>query len=502
MSHWLIAPIVLPLAAAVLLLVLGRWRPAWQLPVNLAATAVLVAVCGGLLADATDGAVRVYLLGNWQAPFGIALALDRLAALMLLLTAVLALVSLLAAAPRWQARGAFFHPLFQMQLMGLAGAFLTADLFNLFVFFEVLLIASYGLLLHGGGRARLHAGLHYVTLNLVGSALFLLGVSLLYGVTGTLNMADLAVKVAQAADADLALLQAAGLLLLVVFGLKAAVLPLGLWLPTTYAAASAPVAALFAIMTKVGLYAIVRVFSLIFVGERLAVAQPVLLPLGLVTVLLASLGALSAGTLPRLAGYLTLVSAGTLLAAMGVSAPDALAAALYYLPQSTLAVAALFLLADLIGRQRGPLGGVLQAGPAVRQPLLLGGLFLLAGATLAGLPPFSGFVGKLLILRGAAGEAGGFALWTVLLLSGLTLVIALSRAGSRLFWKVSPAVPGGRHGLLALAPPVVLLAACLLLALAAAPVVRFTQAAAGQLLAPAAYVTAVLGATPVQRSGP
>ena len=500
MSHWIVTPILLPLTAALVLLGLGRWRPRAQLPVSLAATAALLAVCAGLLVHSTDDAVRVYLLGNWPAPFGIVLALDRLAALMLSLTAALALVALLAAAPRWQARGAYFHPLFQMQLMGLAGAFLTGDLFNLFVFFEVLLIASYGLLLHGGGAARLHAGVHYVTLNLVGSVLFLLALGILYGVLGTLNMADLSVRAAQVADGDLALLHVAGLLLLVVFGLKAAVLPLGLWLPTTYAAASAPVAALFAIMTKVGIYAIVRVSSLIFVGERLSVVQPLLLPLGLLTVLLASLGALAAGSLPRLAGYLTLVSAGTLLAALGLSAPDAVAAALYYLPQTTFAVAALYLLAELIARQRGPLGGTLSPGPAPRQPALLGGLFLLAGATLAGLPPFSGFVGKLLILRGVAGGQNGFALWAVLLLSGLTLVIAFSRAGSRLFWKVSPALPGGRHGVLALAPSVVLLGACLLLALAAAPVARFTQAAAGQLLAPADYVAAVLGATPVSRS--
>lgn len=501
MSHWLIAPIVLPLLATVALLALGRWRPAWQLPVNLLATAALVAISAGLLAQAGDGAVRVYLLGNWQAPFGIVLALDRLAALLLLLTTGLALAALLAAAPRWHRRGAFFHPLFQMQLMGLAGAFLTGDLFNLFVFFEVLLIASYGLLLHGGGAARLRAGLHYVTLNLVGSALFLLALGLLYGVLGTLNMADLAVKATQAADGDLALLHTAGLLLLVVFGLKAAVLPLGLWLPTTYAAVSAPVAALFAIMTKVGIYAIVRVFSLIFVGEHLAVT-PLLLALGLLTVLLASLGALAATTLARLAGYLTLMSAGTLLACFGLSTPGAMAAALYYLPQTTLAVAALFLIADLIARQRGAVGDALKPGPAVGQPALLGGLFLLAGATLAGLPPFSGFVGKLLILRGAGGGAEGFALWAVLLLSGLASVIAFSRAGSQVFWKVSPALSGPQYGALAVAPSAVLLAACVLLALAAAPVSRLAQATAAQLQAPDAYVRAVLDASPLRRGHP
>ena len=501
MNHWPIAPILLPLFTAVLLLALGRWRPAWQLPVNLLATAALLLLCVGLLGRAADGGVTAYLLGNWQAPFGIVLAMDRLAALMLVLTAVLALASLLAAAPRWHARGAYFHPLFQMQLMGLNGAFLTADLFNLFVFFEVLLIASYGLLLHGGGGQRLHASLHFVILNLVGSALFLLGVSLLYGLTGTLNMADLAVKVAQAPDADLGLLHAAGLLLLVVFGLKAAVLPLGLWLPTAYGAASAPVTALFAIMTKVGVYAMVRVFTLIFVGERLAVAATLLLPLGLATLVLASLGALGAGSLPRLAGYLTVASAGTLLAALGLPGDRALAAALYYLPQTTLAVAALFLLAELIARQRGDLAGALAGGPAVRQPALLGGLFLLAGATLAGLPPFSGFVGKLLILRSAVGEAGGFAVWAVLLLSGFSLLIAFGRAGSSLFWKVSPAQEGGRHGVLAMTPVCALLACGVLLALLAAPVVRFAEAGARQLLAPAGYIDAVLGARPVPRAG-
>lgn len=496
MTHWLIAPIVLPLATAAALLALGRRRPAWQLPVNLLATAALVAISGGLLALADDGLVQVYRLGDWPAPFGIVLALDRLAGLLLALTAGLALVALLAAAPRWHRRGAFFHPLFQVQLAGLAGAFLTGDLFNLFVFFEVLLIASYGLLLHGGGKARLHAGLHYVTLNLVGSALFLLALGLLYGALGTLNMADLAVKAAQAADADLALLHSAGLLLLVVFGLKAAVLPLGLWLPTTYGAASAPVAALFAIMTKVGIYAIVRVFTLIFVGERLALAQPLLLALGLFTVAAATLGALAAGSLARLAGYLTLVSAGTLLATLGLATAGALGAALYYLPQSTLAVAALFLLAELIARQRGALGDTLKPGPAPRQPAQLGGLFLLAAVTLAGLPPLSGFVGKLLILRSAIDQPGAAALWAVLLLSGLLLVVAFSRAGSQLFWKVSPALPGARHSALALLPAGLLLAACLALALAAAPVQRLTEATAAQLHAPAAYVQAVLGGQP------
>jgi multicomponent K+:H+ antiporter subunit D len=216
---------------------------------------------------------------------------------------------------------------------------------------------------------------------------------------------------------------------------------------------------------------------------------------------LASLGALGAGRLPRIAGYLTMASAGTLLAAVGLPGGQALAAALYYLPQTTLAVAALFLLSELIARQRGDLAAALAGGPAVRQPALLGGLFLLAGATLAGLPPFSGFVGKLLILRGAVGEAGGFAVWAVLLLSGFASLIAFSRAGSRLFWKVSPAQDGPQHGALALTPVFTLLICGVLLAVLAAPVLQFAEAGARQLLAPTSYIDAVLGARPVARAG-
>ena len=194
--HWTIVPIVLPLMTGALLVLIEQRRPGLARGLSLASTTALLLVAIALAHRAhTDGAVQAYLLGNWRAPFGIALALDRLSALMLLLTALVGAAALLYACGGDDRRGAHFHSLFQFQLMGLNGAFLTADLFNLFVFFEVLLIASYGLLLHGAGVARLRAALHYVSFNLVGSALFLIAVSLLYGLTGTLNMADLALKV-------------------------------------------------------------------------------------------------------------------------------------------------------------------------------------------------------------------------------------------------------------------------------------------------------------------
>ncbi len=263
-AHWIIMPIVLPLMVGAALILIERLRPGWVGLLSVLGVVALLAVNLGLLLKADTGQISAYLLGNWKAPFGIALALDRLSALMLVLTSVVALAALIYARAGDDQRGALFHSFFQFQLMGLNGAFLTADLFNLFVFFEVLLISSYALLQHGAGPARLKASLHYITFNLAASALFLIAVSLLYGLTGTLNMADLAVKVPQLGAENAQLVKAAALLLMVVFAVKAALLPLYFWLPDTYSAATAPAAALFAIMTKVGLYSIVRTSTLIF----------------------------------------------------------------------------------------------------------------------------------------------------------------------------------------------------------------------------------------------
>lgn len=312
MSHWLILPILLPLFAGSLLLLPLAER--WQRGLSLLAALALIPLSLLLIRTAASGDLSVYALGNWAAPFGIVLMLDRLAALMLLATAVLGSAALIYALRGDDRLGKHFHALFQFQLLGINGAFLTGDLFNLFVFFEILLIASYALLLHGGGAERVRSGLHYVILNLVGSAFFLIAVGTLYGLTGTLNMADMAQKIAMA-DAERApLLAAAGLLLLVVFALKAALLPLYFWLPRAYAAASAPVAALFAIMTKVGIYSILRVYTLVFgdaAGELANLAQAWLWPLALATLGLGAIGALAARTLQGLLAYLVVVSAGT-----------------------------------------------------------------------------------------------------------------------------------------------------------------------------------------------
>ena len=246
MSHWIehlpIVPIVLPLATAVLMLLLDERRRSLKAAINLVSTLTLLGVAIAILRSAnaptSNGSVGagVYLLGNWPAPFGIVLVGDRLSALMLVLTGILASATLLFSIARWHRAGAYFHPLFQLLLMGLNGAFLTGDLFNLFVFFELLLAASYGLVLHGSGVLRIKAGLHYIAINLAASLLFLIGVSLIYGTTGTLNMADLATRLPTIADGDRILLEAGAALFGIALLVKAGMWPLGFWLPGTYAA--------------------------------------------------------------------------------------------------------------------------------------------------------------------------------------------------------------------------------------------------------------------------
>ena len=332
MTHLAVTPIVIPAVAGMAIVLLAQRNVPRQRVLSGLAIALQFAVALLLLMRSATGEITVYSLGAWAAPFGIVVVVDRLSALMVLLTAVLAAASWLYAVTGPDSRGPNYHALFQFQLMGICGAFLTGDAFNLFVFFEVLLIASYGLLLHGGGRDRIRAGLHYVVFNLVGSALFLIGVGTIYGVTGTLNMADIARKVPGVAPDEVAILASGALVLMVVFAIKAALLPLYFWLPSAYASATAPVAALFAIMTKVGVYAILRFYTLAFgadAGALANLAQPWILPLALLTLLLGAIGALAGRRLGGLVAYLVIASVGTMLTAIGLGTADSLAAAVY-----------------------------------------------------------------------------------------------------------------------------------------------------------------------------
>jgi multicomponent K+:H+ antiporter subunit D len=443
-NHWLILPILIPAIVAPLLALAVRHDIVLARIFSVGSTVLLLVLGMFQLSVATDDITHTYALGNWPAPFGIVLVLDRLSAIMLFLTAVLSLMVLLYSINGCDQKGQHFHPLFQFQLMGLNGAFLTGDLFNLFVFFEILLIASYGLMVHGGGPARMRAGLQYVAVNLVGSSVFLFALGMIYGVTGTLNMADLAVKVPQVASGDAALLSVGAALLLIVFGIKAAMFPLQFWLPGTYSNAAGPIAALFSIMTKVGAYSIIRVFTLAFgesANQHAWFGADWLMAAAIVTTVMGFVGVVAARSLGQQASFAALGSMGTLMIAVAGFTQDCEAAAIYYLVQSTLASAALFLIVDAILIRRPGYGDALVLSPKFKHNGIIGSMFFLCVIGVSGLPPLSGFIGKLFVLDAVAQLAGWPWIWAVILVTSLLGIIGFASSGSLLFWK-SGEVPG------------------------------------------------------------
>lgn len=491
LAHLPILPIVIPLIAAALALVVGEKNLSVQRGIAAFAIAGLLA-CGVFAVVRTSaGEQFVYLLGNWRAPFGIALALDKLNTIMLMLTAFIGVA--VWSSIRTQL-GTYFVPLFMLQLMGLNGAFLTADLFNLFVFFEVLLAASYGMLLQHADRRKTNAATHYVVINLLGSALFLIAVSLLYGVTGTLNMADLSLRIRSVPPNSVALVAVAGYLLVVVFAIKAALVPLNFWLTGTYRAAVLPVAALFALMTKVGVVAIARTLTLIFpeggaINAQLSQALVVIAP---ITMLAASLGSLAARDVRTLIGWSVVGSAGMLVTALAIGSSKALSGALFYLIGSTIAAALMFLNAAALDEASARIGTA-ETRPS-RTWAWVGGLFLVGAAALAGLPPFSGFIGKVTILAGATTHPAQSWLWSSVLVAGMFSILAYARMGSRMFWKRDAAMLANSH----FAATVLLGAGLIGLTIFAAPVQRYTDQAAAELKRPQIMINNVLGKLPIQ----
>ena len=499
MSHWIIAPVVLPAVLGAFIVLTMRSDLVLQRIFGLAGTIALCAIAAALVWYSSYFPPEAYLLGDWPAPFGIVLMLDRLSAMMVALTALLALiVQLYAMGSGWDARGRHFYALMQFQLMGLCGAFLTGDLFNLFVFFEVLLIASYGLMIHGGERDRLRAGVQYVAFNLIGSTLFLFALATLYSVTGTLNIADLAEKIAVLPPGDAALLRVAAVLLVLVFAIKGALVPLHFWLPVTYANAPGPVAALFAVMTKVGAYSVIRVFNVFLPPETPSTGMlvaDILMPAALVTLVTGAVGVLAARSLARMTAFAAIASMGTLFIAIAQFSPAATTAALYYLIHSTLATAALFLIVDQVNERRGTTE-LNSALPAMPQSGLIAAVYFFAAIAIAGMPPLSGFLGKLLILEATRADAA--IVWTTILVTSLLTIVGLAAAGSTVFWKPNaseaPAQVVATDPPPAAALPLVAIGVllCLIIALTlfAGPIVTWLSATTAALEDPAAYIDA------------
>lgn len=512
-----IAPILVPLAVAAVQLLLGIRFRRFRASLSFLSCLALVAVAVMLMLSASrgEGKTLVYNVGAWPARFAIVLVVDRLSALMLLLTAVLALAVLPYALARWQRMGPHFQPLVQLLLVGYNGAFLTGDLFNLFVFFEVLLAASYGLALHGSGARRVGAGLHYIAINLTASMLFLVGVGLIFGVTGTLNMAVLAHLIPSLTGTPHALMHAGAALLALAFLIKAAIWPVCFWLPRTYSAAIPPVAALFAAMTKLGIYVILRLSLLLFGADAGATSAHFgsawLLWLGIITLAVGSIGMLGARELGKLAAYCVLVSSGTLLGAVALHSPAVTAGALAYLVISVLGIAAFFLLAGIIVPRESPEGAAQLEpyDPAVdalfaaederrltspAPVVILAACFLVCGLLLAGLPPLSGFIAKFALLAPMLElGTGATVLFALTIAAGLCTLIAMTQAGIQIFWADAgwefPRVEPGET-----LSVVSLLGICLVLTFVVAAPWNYLSATAHELHAPAHYIHAVIDA--------
>lgn len=524
-NHLPILPILIPLFAGALLLLFHETQRGTRAAIALTATlaqlataCVLLAIADGGMAAPWSGQVGVYALGSWAAPFGIVLVVDRLATLMLVLTATLGMATLIYSLARWERASSHYLSLFQFMLMGLNGAFLTGDLFNLFVFFEILLAASYGLALHGSGAVRVKTALHYIAVNLVASLLFLIAAALIYGVTGTLNMAELSSRVSQLAADERTLFNLGAVLLGIVFLIKAGAWPLNFWLPTAYSAATPPVAGVFAILTKVGVYALLR-FSILF-GQDVAPAPfkgDWLFYCGLATIAGGTLGVLAAQKLDRAASFLVIVSSGTLLAAFGFTGTTLTGPALYYLVSSVLGSGAFFLLIEMAERNRAAAADLLAisfeafgleekhdsehpdelAGVAIPAAMAFLGLaFFSCALLLTGLPPLSGFVGKFALLSAAiaapphAPALHAWLFFAALLLSGFAGMVALSRLGIRVFWDVDRPTP--RLQWLEAGPVAGLVLLCVVLAFGAGPAMTFFEAASRSLHDAPSYIGAVL----------
>jgi multicomponent Na+:H+ antiporter subunit D len=490
----LVLPLLIPLAAAATALLLWRW-PRVQQGVCVAGAGGLFAASIALLAHVLRHGIQALQVGGWPDPFGITLVADLFSALMVVLAGLIgfAVVVYAVAAVDSRRKRFGFYPLLHVLLMGVCGAFLTGDLFNLYVWFEVLLIASFVLLALGGEPGQLEGALKYVVLNLMSSALFLAGVGLLYGMAGTLSMADLAVKLRDSPQPGLVTTTA--MLFLAAFGIKAAIFPLFFWLPASYHTPPVAVSAVFAgLLTKVGVYALIRVFTLLFVQD-VAYTHGLILGVAGLTMVTGVLGAASQFELRRILSFHIISQIGYMLMGLGLFAPLALAGSIFYIAHHIVVKTNLFLVSGLVHRLHGtdalgPLGGLYQSRPGVAA------LFAIPALALAGMPPLSGFFAKLVLLRSGL-ELERYAIVAVALAVSVLTLFSMTKIWAEAFWKApppgAPAQVAGRLPLAMLLPSVGLAALTVWLGLMPGPGLRLATAAAEQLFSVDAYVAAVRG---------
>ncbi|MCF7863395.1 MAG: Na+/H+ antiporter subunit D [Kiritimatiellales bacterium] len=492
-----VLPIILPLAGAILCMLL-RKNIRMQRMLAVSVSTLMLGVAISLLVSTRDGTIAVMNVGNWPAPFGITLVVDLLSAIMLVLGGLMAVaVSVYACFDMDDGRLRFgFSPLLLIMMMGVNGAFAAGDLFNLYVWFEVLLTASFILLALGGERKQLEGSIKYVALNLLSSAFFLAGVGILYGMSGSLNMAELAVVVQQGDRGGLVTMVA--VMFMMAFGIKAGMFPLFFWLPASYPTPPAAVSAIFSgLLTKVGVYALIRVFTLIFCSDTAFTHGLILIGAGL-TMLSGVLGAASQHEIRKILSFHIVSQIGYMVMGLGLFTPLALAGTVFYLIHHIIVKTNLFLVAGAINRLKGSydlgnLGGLYKERPG------LAILFMVPAMSLAGIPPLSGFFAKLVLIVSGV-QAQSWLIVAVALVVSLLTLYSMTKIWAAAFWKAAPAgavvdcsgmTPAVWLGFLMPMAGLAILTVCI--GIFAGPVFELAQDAAAQLMDPSGYIHAVLG---------
>ncbi|PPL16412.1 Na+/H+ antiporter subunit D [Oceanisphaera arctica] len=492
-----ILPIFIPMLAGALTLTCWRWRLVQRWISVLSGTGLLLAALY-LFSQVRQQGILVAYVGNWSAPYGITLVADLLSAIMVLVTGIIGLaVAIYSLATMSRNHEAFgYYPLLHLMLAGVVGAFLTGDIFNLYVWFEIMLVASFGLMILGGERAQMEGALKYVTLNLLSSALFLTAVGLLYGYAGTLNMADLALKLGNGEQPGLVTVIA--MLFLVAFGIKAAAFPLFFWLPASYHTPPVAISAVFAgLLTKVGVYALYRVFSLIFVQDVELTHHTVLMGMGIFTMLTGVLGAAAQFEVRRILSFHIVSQIGYMLVGLALFTPLAIAGGVFYIFHHIIVKTNLFLISGIMYRYHGSydlarLGGLYRSAP------WLALLFLIPAMSLAGLPPLSGFFAKYTVIKAGIAAESWFMV-AIALIVGLLTLYSMVKIWAEAFWKPLPEEAKPLRGdtdphLYVLYLPVLMLALLTLtIGFGAEWFVQLALETADQLLTPAGYIEAVLG---------
>jgi len=502
MIEIIVLPILIPFGTAALALLAWRSRTVQRALGVIGAAGLLVSSLWLLFMVRQEGII-VAQIGSWPAPFGITLVADLFSAIMVALTGIMGMaIAVYSLGSIDGQRDLFgYYPLLNILLMGVSGAFLTGDIFNLYVWFEVMLIASFVLLSLGGEKAQIEGAFNYVTLNLLSSALFLAAVGILYGTVGTLNMADLSIRLQDLQIPGLATVLA--MLFLIAFGIKAAVFPLFFWLPASYHTPPVAVSALFAgLLTKVGVYSLIRVFTLLFL-EDIEFTHTLILVIAGLTMVTGVLGAVAQYDFRRLLSFHIISQIGYLLMGLGLFTVPALGGAIFFMAHVILAKSTLFLISGVVHRLEGTfelkrLGGLYADYP------LLAVLFLIPALSLAGIPPLSGFFAKLALIQAGLADRQYAIVATALGVSILTL-FSMIKIWTEAFWKplpeglgesanLQPAVITRRGGLSLLVVPIVVLALLtVIIGVSAEPFYDLARQAAEQLMDPAIYIRAVLG---------